>query len=68
MRGHTRQSTGTRQKKPVYIKTSVLPKARRVSAKVRLPEFPLPEEAANEEGPRRRAVARRARGAWHLGR
>ena len=68
MRRHTRQPAGQSRKRPVYIKTASLPKAQRLSAKIRLPEFPLPGEMAKEEGPRRRAVAKRARGAWHLGR
>ncbi len=69
MRRHTRQPTGTlKQKKPVYIKTARLPKTQGLSAGIRLPEFPLPEETAKEESPRRRAVAKRAAGAWHLGR
>ncbi len=68
MRHHTRQATGQRRQRPVYIKTAALPKVQQFLAKIRLPEFPMPEEMAKEEGPRRRAVAKRARGAWHLGR
>lgn len=59
---------GNRRSKPVYIKAAPFPRTQRKSGRPPLPEFHPPEQMTKEESPRRRAVAKHAAGAWHLGR